>query len=148
MWDRGDRRQVATGTATSLEPGEGLTCDDDEGGEAGEGGDIDAHAVQALGELEDGVDPLPEATHALLPVQHHAVAEDELAFLWLGAVCQAKDEELQEGRLQQEVLVLLGQLAEALDLLGPLADDVHGAGEEVVELLHVHGVLLLKRARG
>lgn len=82
MWDCGDRHGVGTGTATGLGLG-GLTCDDDEGGKAGEGGDIDAHAVQALGELEDGVDPLSEATHALLPVQHHPVAEDEFPFLWL-----------------------------------------------------------------
>lgn len=41
--------------------------------------------MQALGELEDGVNPLPEATHALLPVQHHPVAEDEFPFLWLRA---------------------------------------------------------------
>lgn len=100
----------------------GLTCDDDEGGKAGEGGDVDTHAVQALGELEDGVDPLSEAAHALLPVQHHPVAEDEFPFLWLraastnpgvtprhisGSPCsalpqgspvrQAQDEELQEG---------------------------------------------------
>lgn len=37
-------------------------------------------------------------------------------------VCQAEDEELQEGRLQQQVLVARGQLCEAWDLLGPLAD--------------------------
>ena len=61
-------------------------------------------------------------------------------------VGQAQDEELEEGGFQQQILVLPRQLGEALDFLGPFADDVHGAREEVVELLHIHRILLLQVA--
>lgn len=59
-------------------------------------------------------------------------------------VGQAEDEELQEGRLQQQVLVACAQIRKARDLLGPLADDLQGPREQVVELLHVPGIFLPK----
>lgn len=59
-------------------------------------------------------------------------------------VGQAEDEELQEGRLQQQVLVAWGQLSEARDLLSPLADHLQGTRKQVVELLHVPGIFLPK----
>lgn len=59
-------------------------------------------------------------------------------------VGQAEDEELQEGRLQQQVLVTCAQLGKARDLLGPLADDLQGPREQVVELLHIPGIFLPK----
>lgn len=34
--------------------------------------------MEALGKRQDGIDPVSEAGHALLLVQHAAVAEDEL----------------------------------------------------------------------
>lgn len=59
-------------------------------------------------------------------------------------VGQAEDEELQEGRLQQQVAVAGAQLGEARDLLGPLANDLQGPREQVVELPHVPSILLPK----
>lgn len=86
----GPRRTDVTGPHGDPTEGHAVMCrltrDDDEGGEAGEGRHVDAHAVQAVRELQDGVDPFAEAAHALQPVQHHPVAEDELPFLRLGAV--------------------------------------------------------------
>ena len=59
-------------------------------------------------------------------------------------VGQAEDEELQEGRLQQQVPVACAQLSEARDLLRPLADDLQGPREQVVELPHIPSILLPK----
>lgn len=56
-------------------------------------------------------------------------------------VCQAQHEELEEGRLEEQILVGFGQVGEAGDLLRPAADDLHGAGEQVVELLDVLSVV-------
>lgn len=52
-------------------------------------------------------------------------------------VRQPQHEQLQEGRFEEEVLVLFGQVGEARDLLGPAPDDLHGTRQEVVELLDV-----------
>lgn len=57
-------------------------------------------------------------------------------------VGQTENEELQEGRLQQQVLVTGGQLGKAGNLLSPLADNLQGTREQVIELLHIPGVLL------
>lgn len=147
-----------------------LTCDEDKRREAGEGRDVDNQAVQGPGEGQDAVDPVAKAAGALQPVQHQARTEDELALgrlrpgrwdadggqqgsgaggrggaEWTGGsspVGQAEDEELQEGRVQQKVLVAWREFGKAGDLLGPLADHLQGGGEQVVELLHVPSVLL------
>lgn len=62
-----------------------LTCDQGEGADAGEGGDVQTHPLQVGGELHDAVDPLAEATQALQPVPHGTVAEDQLPFLRVGS---------------------------------------------------------------
>lgn len=60
------------------EQGEALTSDDDQRRQAGEGGNVQLHPVEGLGKLQDGVDPVPEASDTLRFVQHGAFAEDEL----------------------------------------------------------------------
>ncbi len=52
-------------------------------------------------------------------------------------VRQAQHEELQEGRLEQQVLVWFRQIGKPGNLFCPSADDLHGCSEEVVELLDV-----------
>lgn len=56
-------------------------------------------------------------------------------------VRQPQDEQLQEGGFKEEILILLGQITEARDLLRPASDDLHGARQEVVELLDVLSVV-------
>lgn len=63
----------------------GLTCDDDQRCETGEGGNVQFHPVQGLRELQDGVDPVAEAPDALHFVQHGAIAEDELLRFRVGS---------------------------------------------------------------
>lgn len=58
-------------------------------------------------------------------------------------VRKAEDEELNEGRVQQELLVFRAEVREARDALGPLPDHLHGVCQQVVELLDVAGLLLL-----
>lgn len=65
-----------------------------------------------------------------------AVKSEATSWLVL-PVGQTQDEKLQECRLEQKVLVLFGEIREARDLLGPGPYDVHGARQEVVELLDV-----------
>jgi len=60
-----------------------LTCDHRQGSDARESRDVDVHVLQVGGEFNNGVDPLPEATDALQPVQDHPVAEDQLALHWV-----------------------------------------------------------------
>lgn len=62
-------------------------------------------------------------------------------------VREAEDEELDEGRFQQELLVFGAEVREARDALGPLPDHLHGGREQVVELLDVAGLLLPVRDR-
>lgn len=57
---------------------EAPTRDDDQCREAREGGDVKFHAMEASGKLQDGVDPVAEASDALRFVKHFAVAEDQL----------------------------------------------------------------------
>lgn len=64
---------------------EHLTCDQSESTYAGEGGDVQIHPLQISGELDDAVNPLPEAPQALEPVPHWPVAEDQLPFFWVGS---------------------------------------------------------------
>lgn len=60
-----------------------LTGDQSEGADAGEGGDVQVHPLQIGGELNDAVNPLPEAPQALEAVPHRAVTEDQLPCLWV-----------------------------------------------------------------
>lgn len=62
-----------------------LTCDEDQGCKAGEGGDVQLHAMEALRKLQDGVDPLPKAPDTLRFMQHGAIAEDELLHFGIGS---------------------------------------------------------------
>lgn len=52
-------------------------------------------------------------------------------------VRQAQHEKLEEGGFKQQVLVWFWQVSEPGDFFCPSADDLHGSGEEVVELLDV-----------
>lgn len=67
-----------------------LTGDDDQGCEAGEGGNVQLHAMEALGKVQDGVDPVAEASHTLSLVKHSAVAEDQLVRLRVGSFGASK----------------------------------------------------------
>ncbi|KAG5838150.1 hypothetical protein ANANG_G00220720 [Anguilla anguilla] len=60
-------------------------------------------------------------------------------------VRQPQDEELHEGRLQQQLLVLGAEGGEPGDALRPLADHVHGPRQQVIELPYVICVLLLRQ---
>lgn len=65
---------------------EALTGYYDQGCEAGEGRHVQLHAMEALGKLQDGVDPVPKASDTLRFVKHGAVAEDEHARFRIGPV--------------------------------------------------------------
>lgn len=54
-----------------------LTSYYDEGCETGEGGNIELHAMEALRKLQDGVNPVAEASDTLHFVKHSTVAENE-----------------------------------------------------------------------
>lgn len=56
---------------------------------------------------------------------------------------QAEDEELHEGRLQQQLLVFGAEVAETRDVLCPFPDHLHGGRQQVVELPDVVGVFFL-----
>lgn len=73
-------------------------------------------------------------------MQNGAVAEDNLRVVDAGAVGQSQNEELQGRRLEQQFLVLAGQLAEARQLLRKVLDDVDRGGQQVVELLDLVGL--------
>lgn len=60
---------------------------------------------------------------------------------FLSPVCQPQDEELQEGGFKEEILILLRQIREARNLLCPAPDDLHGARQEIIELLNVLSVV-------
>lgn len=60
-----------------------LTSDYDQGCEAGEGGDIQLHAMEALRKLHDGVDPVSKASDTLCLVKHDPIAENQLVRLWI-----------------------------------------------------------------
>lgn len=64
---------------------EGLTCDDDQRCETGEGGNVKFHAMKGLRKVQDRVNPVPEAPDTLHFVQHGAIAEDELFHFRIGA---------------------------------------------------------------
>lgn len=57
-------------------------------------------------------------------------------------VSQAENEEFQEGRLQQQVLVSGGKLGKARDLLCPFSGNFQGTHEQVIELLHIACIFL------
>lgn len=57
-------------------------------------------------------------------------------------VGQAENEEFQEGRLQQQVLVSRRKLSKARDLLCPLSDNFQGTHEQVIKLLHIACIFL------
>lgn len=61
----------------------------------------------------------------------------------LSPISQTQDEEFNEGRLQQQLLVLGAELGETRDALRPLPDHLHGGCEQVVKLLDVARILLL-----
>lgn len=62
------------------------TCDYDKRSKAGKGGHINVHAMEALGELDNGIYPFPKAPDTLHTMQHHSIAEDQLALFWLRPV--------------------------------------------------------------
>ena len=130
--------------------------------------------METLRKLQDGVDPVPKASDALRLVKHRAIAEDELVLFRIGPlekqntqfsypmsqgclvrqddvtllnspICKTEDEEFDERRLQQQVLVLGAEVTETRDALRPLPDHLHGGGEEVIELFDVVSVLFLVR---
>lgn len=61
-----------------------LTGQQGEAADTGEGGQVQVHPLQAAGELEDAVDPVPEASQAPEPGPHRAVAEHQPPLLWAG----------------------------------------------------------------
>lgn len=70
------------------EGADALTGDYDHRRQTGEGGNVKLHPTEGLGKLQDGVDPVPEASHTLRLVKHGAFAEDELLRFWVGALKQ------------------------------------------------------------
>lgn len=62
-----------------------LTSDQDQRCQTGEGGNVELHPMEGLGKLQDGGDPVPEASDTLRFVKHGAVAEDELLRFRTGA---------------------------------------------------------------
>lgn len=59
---------------------------------------------------------------------------------------QAEDEEFDEGRFQQQLLVFGAEVAETGDVLRPLSYHLHGGRQQVVELPDVVGVFFLSWA--
>ena len=59
--------------------GGAVTCDQSQGGKAGEGMQVNIHRVERLGEIDDGSVPGAEAPAALRPVQHHAGVKHQTA---------------------------------------------------------------------
>lgn len=56
-------------------------------------------------------------------------------------VRQPQDEEFQEGGFKEKILILLREIGEARDLLRPASNDLHGARQEIIELLDVLSVV-------
>lgn len=56
-------------------------------------------------------------------------------------VSQTQNEEFQEGWFEEEILVRSRQIGKTWDLLRPVADNLHGDGQDVVELLHMLRVI-------
>ena len=65
---------------------EALTGDYDQGCETGEGGNVQLHAMETLRKLQNGGNPVPKASDALLFVKHGPVAEDELFHFRIGTL--------------------------------------------------------------
>ena len=61
-----------------------LTGDYDQGCEAGEGGDVQLHAMETLRKLQNRVNPVPKASDALHFMKHSPIAEDELVHFSIG----------------------------------------------------------------
>lgn len=55
-----------------------FTCEQHQGGQAGEGRGVQVQTLEVGGEVPDGVQPLPKPTKALEPVQHQAITEHQL----------------------------------------------------------------------
>lgn len=72
-------------------------------------------------------------------------ADDQLGLS--SPVRQSQHKKLQEGGVEEEVLVVLREGREARDPLRPVANDLHGSGQEVVELPDVLGVVPLRTSR-
>lgn len=103
--------------------------DYDQGGEAGEGGDIQLHAMEGLRKLQDGVNPVTKASDTLHFVKNSPIAEDELVRFRIGTIRKTQDEEFNKRRFQQQLLVFCAELRETWDALCPLPDDLHGGSE-------------------
>lgn len=72
-------------------------------------------------------------------MQNGAIAEDNLRVVDAGAIGQSQNEQLQGRRLEQQFLVLAGQLAEAWKFLREMLDDIDRGGQQIVELLDLVG---------
>ena len=55
---------------------------------AGEGGNVQIHAMEALRKAQDGVNPIPKSCYTLFLVQHTAIAEDKFFGVWVRSVNQ------------------------------------------------------------
>lgn len=58
-------------------------------------------------------------------------------------VRQAKDEEFNKGRFQKQLLVFRAEICESWDGLSPVSYYVQSAGQQVIKLLDIIGILLL-----
>lgn len=56
----------------------GVTCQHDQGGQAGKGRHVQVKVLQMGREISDGVQPLAKPTKALEPVQNQPVAKNKL----------------------------------------------------------------------
>lgn len=83
-----------------------LTCDDDQSCETGEGRNIKLHAVQTSRKLQDGVDPIPKTSDALVFVKHWPVAEDELVCFRTGPLVLKKKGKRSDCSTGQNIVVL------------------------------------------
>lgn len=71
-----------------------LTSNYDQGCETGEGGNIQLHAMKGLRKLQDGVNPVPEASDTLHFVKHGAIAEDKLVRFRIGTWKEKRQQSL------------------------------------------------------
>lgn len=58
-------------------------------------------------------------------------------------VRQSEDEELNEGRFKEQLLVLCAEVCESWDGFGPDFYHVQRASQQVIELLNITNILLL-----
>lgn len=93
--------------------------------------------MQTTTELHDAIEPIAEGTLALAAMQHGAVAEDHLGVIAAGTIREAQHEQLQRCRLEKQILIFDREFQVARYLLGKLPDHIHGAGQQVIELLHL-----------